>query len=222
MKKSVAKELAFFGRITAGFTHEMKNILAIIKESAGLMEDLLLLTRDDPFPHWERFSHRVSVIQQQVQRGVDLAGRLNRFAHGPDEPVARVDLNELVEQMSRLSERFARLKEVTLKASPADSAVALLTAPVELQLAVFTMLESCWNQMPAGGEIELKVERRGEHPCLVIECSGEIGDSIEFERNAATAASIETAREVLQGIGGKILQEQGVRGFAILFAATEE
>ena len=33
------RQVAFFGRMTAGITHEMKNVLAIIKESSGLMQD---------------------------------------------------------------------------------------------------------------------------------------------------------------------------------------
>ncbi len=44
-------ETAFMGKITAAITHEMKNVLAIIKESAGLMEDLLSVAKDDSFQH---------------------------------------------------------------------------------------------------------------------------------------------------------------------------
>jgi hypothetical protein len=40
------RKAAFMGRITAGVTHEMKNVLAIIKESAGLMEDFLKISQD--------------------------------------------------------------------------------------------------------------------------------------------------------------------------------
>ena len=35
-----ADELAFFGKIAAGVTHELKNVLAVIKESNGLMARL--------------------------------------------------------------------------------------------------------------------------------------------------------------------------------------
>ena len=39
MKDNENGEIVFFGKITAGITHEMKNVLAIIKESSGLVED---------------------------------------------------------------------------------------------------------------------------------------------------------------------------------------
>jgi len=221
MRKTTAKELAFFGRITAGFTHEIKNILAIIKESSGLMEDLLSLTKDDPFPHWERFSRRVLVIRQQVQRGVELANRLNRFAHSPDEPVSRIDLNELADQLVRLSERFARLKEVTLKASCSESAVALVTSPVELQMAVFTLMESCWNQMPAGSEIELTVELREKRPCMFIRLIGETGDMVAAKQKVQSSESFRATQELLGELGGEILADRQ-DGFALAFGETKE
>ncbi len=221
MRKTTAKELAFFGRITAGFTHEIKNILAIIKESSGLMEDLLLLTKDDPFPHWERFSRRVLVIRQQVQRGVELANRLNRFAHSPDEPVSRIELNELADQLVRLSERFARLKEVTLKSSCSESAVALVTSPVELQMAVFTLMESCWNQMQAGSEIDLTVELREKRPCMSIRLIGETGDMVTAKQKVQSSESFRATQELLGELGGEILTDNQ-DGFTLAFVETKE
>ena len=35
------KEIGFMGKVTASLSHEIKNTLAIINESAGLMGDLL-------------------------------------------------------------------------------------------------------------------------------------------------------------------------------------
>jgi len=95
VKATETKEAAFMGRITAGVTHEMKNVLAIIKESAGLMEDLLALSKDASFPHREKFSSVLSKIRNQVARGVDISTRLNAFAHSPDRRPADVDLIDL-------------------------------------------------------------------------------------------------------------------------------
>lgn len=59
MKENENSEIVFFGKITAGITHEMKNVLAIIKESSGLMEDLILLRPEDDFPHKESDAKRL-------------------------------------------------------------------------------------------------------------------------------------------------------------------
>jgi signal transduction histidine kinase len=218
MKEKTAKQLAFYGRITAGFTHEIKNILAIVKESSGLMEDLLSLSKDAPFPHWDRFSHRVSVIQQQVKRGVDLASRLNRFAHSTDEVMVQIDLNELAEQLVRLSERFARLKDVRLRAQPAPSAASLTTSPVELQMALFTIMESFWTQMPAGSELELKVEGSEHSLCLIIHWAEETEASAELKQKVQSSEAFNTAQQILGDLGGEI-SDAYRGGFALKFPA---
>lgn len=41
-------EIRFMGRITAGITHEMRNVLAVIRESAGLIQDLMEKCQDVP------------------------------------------------------------------------------------------------------------------------------------------------------------------------------
>ena len=56
MNKIERKEVVFFGKITAGITHEIKNVLAIIQESSGLMEDILAVTEDDTFSNKDKFS----------------------------------------------------------------------------------------------------------------------------------------------------------------------
>ncbi|MCK8601590.1 hypothetical protein [Desulfoferrobacter suflitae] len=219
MNQTTARELAFFGRITAGFTHEIKNILAIIKESSGLMEDLLSLTKDEPFPHWERFSHRVEVIKQQVQRGVELATHLNRFAHSPDEPVSPIDLNDLTDQLVRLSERFARLKEVGLTRSGSNASIVLVTSPVALQMTVFLLLESCWNQMPAGSAMELRAEWRERHPCLLVRMTVPVDDLGAVKQHIATSEGFTVARQSAHELGGQMLDDIP-DGFALLFTET--
>ncbi len=41
MKKNITDEAAFFGKINAGISHDINNILAIIRESSGLLTDLM-------------------------------------------------------------------------------------------------------------------------------------------------------------------------------------
>nr|HID60127.1 hypothetical protein [Desulfobacterales bacterium] len=94
-----AKEVAFFSKITAGITHEIKNVLVIVKESSGSMEDFLSLCQAGSFPYLDKISSPLCTIRGQVLRGVELGGLLNQFAHSPDKTVASRNLNELVEQL---------------------------------------------------------------------------------------------------------------------------
>ena len=115
-------ELAFFGKIAAGVTHELKNVLAIINESNGLMDDLFEMLGDVPFPHREKFQRSVKKIEEQVRRGVEITSGFNRFAHSIDYPGADVDLNSIVTQTVSLARRFAALQNVELKRNPFPAA----------------------------------------------------------------------------------------------------
>jgi C4-dicarboxylate-specific signal transduction histidine kinase len=183
------REVAFLGRITAAFTHEMKNVLAIIKESGGLMEDLLTLNQETPFPHKDRFVRCLATIQAQTNRGVELSNRLNRLAHSPDEEVATVDLNEILDQVVFLSERFARLKGVTLSLNLHEEALNVVVSPLRLQMAVFSCLECCWRSMAAGGSVALSVTQAGKEAIVTLCCrnAAEVSEDLTVTFSDAVA-----------------------------------
>ncbi len=167
MNSSDSDKAAFMGRITAGVTHELKNVLAIIKESAGLMQDLLALSGDAQFPLREKFSKVLSNIGDQVVRGVDLASRLNTFSHLPDETSSGLDLNEVAVQVVFLSQRFARLKGISLNVQPHERSVIIVTDPLKIQMLLFQCVELLVNIVGAGATITLHPLQQGEGEATV-------------------------------------------------------
>lgn len=183
------KELAFFGRIAAGVTHEIRNVLAIINESNGLMSDLLAMAKDSPFPHRDRFLRSISKIEAQIRRGVEITGNFNRFAHSVDNPTVNINLNEVVEQTIALARRFAGLKKIELQASLYAEPVFLVTFPFRLQMALTKGIDSGLAYLPEGGVIALQVYGARECPCVGISLNVPGGRNAEF-RKAITALSI--------------------------------
>ena len=182
MKQRNEKELEFFGKITAGITHEMKNVLAIIKESAGLMEDIMSLSAEASIPHQDKIQTSLTKIKTQIVRGVELTNRLNRFAHSSDETSAKIDLNETAEQLIELSQRFARLKNVVLKIHPPENSaqpMPLVTHPVQLQMALFLCIQCCLDAMPSGGRITISFERKGKKITIHNACEGDPAERTE-------------------------------------------
>lgn len=78
------------------------------------MQGLLELSEEKP-AHYDRFQKALMSIKGQIQRGQDLIANLNRFSHGPDIAVCSLDLFEGVNHLVSLSQRFAALKNVSLK-----------------------------------------------------------------------------------------------------------
>ncbi|MBI4965480.1 MAG: hypothetical protein HY913_19540 [Desulfomonile tiedjei] len=169
-----ARKAAFMGKITAGVTHDMKNVLAIIKESAGLMEDLMALDKNNALPHKEKFSRSLSRIMDQVARGVDLSTKLNSFAHSPDEQETNMDLNEAIGQTTFVCHKAASLKGMSVKAVRHEKSVPVVADPLALQMLLFQCVVQLMDIVDAGSTIVLRpVPDNGR--CVVISKPDEPG-----------------------------------------------
>lgn len=167
------RETAFMGKITAGMTHELRNVLAIIKESAGLMEDLIRLGKGDPAKYQEKFTRHLGKILTQVDRGTSLAGSLNKFAHTPDSRKAEIDMVELLNHMATLSRRPAQMKLVSLEVLPATPSPVVVNDPLALHLTVFTAMDVLLHLAPALKTITFHASANGDrvHVDLTMEGS---------------------------------------------------
>jgi C4-dicarboxylate-specific signal transduction histidine kinase len=193
------QEVAFFGKISASMTHDIRNVLAIIRESSGLMLDLLGLCEEGAFPYQQKFHGLLTAIQDQVNRGVELATHFNRFAHSMDHAVMEVDGNEVVRQMTYLMQRFARLRKVQLIASVAERPVAFRTDAFALHRIMGECVSFLLQRAADGDTITLAVGQ----------CEGGAEFRILAPRaglpaESASAAVPEELREVME-----YLQSQG-------------
>lgn len=189
----------FMGRITAGVTHEIKNVLAIIKESAGLIEDLLSLWQKDSQIQTEKLSKTLTKIIDQVDRGVELSTKLNEFAHTPDQEVADVNLNSAVEKVVSLSQRFARLKRIRLEASKKNSQRSISTDPLCFLMLMFSGIELLMDIVGQNGVISVE-------PCLegrdIVTISGLPLENESTIANVRAAMQSEDFRKMLDLAGG--------------------
>lgn len=134
--------LEFFGRVSASISHEIKNVFAIIGESNGLMEDLLLMHRNRGAPlDPERLKTLVERIRKHLKRGDEIVKNMNRFAHSVDEPVKVVDLGELTSLVLIIAGRFAALRGISMEPSLGEKRVTVETDPFLLQQLLWVCLE---------------------------------------------------------------------------------
>jgi signal transduction histidine kinase len=155
-----ARHLAFVGRVTASLSHEVKNTLAIISESSGLMGDLLEYTAPPaewaPYP---RLKTLLTTIAEQVERSVVILKRLNRFAHSMDEQLVALDLNDLLMEIANLAQRFARLREVGLETRLCSESLKMRSDPFRIQQVVFHFIEVSLKFSPKNTTITVASRR---------------------------------------------------------------
>ena len=165
----IGKEgLQFFGRISASISHEIKNILAIINENAGLLEDLALIAEKRKQVDIERFKTVAGKIRSQVVRADDIVKNLNRFAHSTDNFKSEVDLNDAVRFVAALCRRLFEMQGVSLELTLVDRSTVITTLLFVLQNVLWLCMSFA---MEAAGD-----EKR---VCLIVE-KLESGAKIRF------------------------------------------
>jgi len=195
------QESAFIGKITAGVTHEYMNVLATIRETSGLMEDLLSLSQADDFPYREKFSKALSTIRSQVDRGTGLTEKLNAFAHNMDRPSFRVVIDDLLVQVILLMQHSSRLCNIELlidhthriRPSP-----VLLSDPFNLQLILASCLEYCMANTASGGAIMLQTGHVDEGVAIRCVIAKGLNSARKTDDFASVAAGLEEACHALE------------------------
>ena len=95
-------------------THEIKNVIAIINESAGLLEDYSLMVRKGRPIDPDRLNAVSERITAQVRRAGDITRNLNSLAHSVDDFKVGVDVREILELSVAISSRLADMRSVRL------------------------------------------------------------------------------------------------------------
>ena len=193
--------LQFFGKISASISHELKNVLAIINENAGLLEDFTLMAdRGVPFDP-ARLRTMAQAVKKQIGRADAIISNMNRFAHSTDQTITTVDLAQTIEIVLAVTARFAVMRGIQIDWQLPENPVALRTAPFLLMNLVWLCLEF---SMSAGGD-EKQVELVAE------ETAG--GVRIRFRRLAGlTEALLETfpsepEKILLEALGADLTTE---------------
>ena len=143
--------LTCFGAITASVTHELSNLLSIIDQSAGSLDDLSRAVAGGGPVDPRRLEVLYGRISRAVQRGVGTLRLLNRFAHSVDEPLRELDVREETETLVGLMQRLADMRQVRLEAALPPEDLRVTTDPFALQHALFLCIsESLAGAKPDG------------------------------------------------------------------------
>jgi C4-dicarboxylate-specific signal transduction histidine kinase len=156
----IGKEgLRFFGKMSASISHEIKNVLAIINENAGLLEDLALMAEKGRPVDMDRFRTVAGKIRNQVVRADDIVKKLNRFAHSVDDFKGEVDLNDALKLVMALSRRLFDMQGVSLEQSSVYNPVLITTTPFVLQNLLWLCLSFVVEVTGDEKKVHLLVEK---------------------------------------------------------------
>ncbi|MBU3914392.1 hypothetical protein KKA14_02570 [bacterium] len=216
MENSELVTTAFLGRITAGVTHELHNVLAIIKESSGLMNDLILLSDKNPTTLRGQYQKSIKTIESQVNRGVHLLHCLNCLAHSTDHSQTSIDLFQTIDQLVTLTRRFAHSKQILLSVQKPANQFQLRTNSIRFQMAMSKAFEYCVNLLSANGNIIVSLCKESKNTVITLHCEGTFRSEEKLNSTADNDAWT-TLITIIKPLGGKVeivpLKEKMVLSF---------
>ena len=155
-----ARRAAFIARLTASATHEIRNVLAIVKESAGLIGDLTDLAGPGVAPDAGRVRWSLERIRIQVARGADLSTSLNRIMHGLDQGSERLSLADAVALTVALTRRFAQQGGRRIEIQSAANDVHTTAVALDLYMALVALMEWSLERSADGATLVVQPETR--------------------------------------------------------------
>jgi signal transduction histidine kinase len=204
-------QLRFIGKILAGFTHESKNYLAIINESAGLMGDMIQMGKSSG-KDLSEYLQIIRSVEDQIRRANDHFRALNRFAHRMDAEFSSYNINESLEELVALLTRFANQKKITLKKNFQEDIPSIYGNPALFQFVVFGFLDKGFSTLDKDSRITLQTAVADHTVQIKIIPEG----TIVKQESDIPFLPFEMAEKIIGQLQGNIRQEGGGETLLIL------
>jgi signal transduction histidine kinase len=151
--------IQFFGKMSASISHDLKNVLAVINENAGLLEDLCLMAEKGKSLDPARLKRLAGDVKNQIRRGDLIISSMNTFAHSADSESASIDLWELLGLLVELSLRYASMRGVSIVIDRPSDSIMVTTSPFILLNLLWFCLDYAMTAAGPGKTVELTAEK---------------------------------------------------------------
>ena len=210
------RQLEMVGRLLAGFSHELKNHLAIIKESNGLVSDLLSMGRVENPALQARLEKITETINKRTLMVAEMAKHLSGFAHRNDVPLSSFQLNDILREELAFLARFANLKSIGISISLSNDLPAVWSNPSLVQFVFASLFLSILPTLKAGGKIIVSSGQQDRDVFFGLRFEGKAADTV----SAAEQVDHDQAlQEALKAINATLLI-QPVDGRTSSFVCT--
>ncbi len=215
-----AQKLEALGRLASGIAHDFNNVLmAIVGATSGIRHDMTVAK--DALSDAESTERTLDDIILATERGADLARQLLNFAKRGSISSETIDVDDLVEEVTRLVSRI--FDQRILVKRECKTRAAVVASRSQLSQVLMNLCINARDAMPHGGELTVTAEdceppkgaAGGDYVLLRIADTGvgmtpEIRDRI-FEpffstkgEGTGTGLGMATSYGVVRQIGGTI------------------
>ncbi len=156
-----AQKLAALGELSAGLAHEINNPLAMIRQEAELLQQLLPAHVLQQLSEGEEVGESLTEIIRQVDRCKSITHNLLNYARRNEPVLQAVDVNTVVEDMARLVAKEAAKREIALIREYQEDLPAVPTDAPQLRQVLLNLLNNAIQSIAGKGSVTVITQRAG-------------------------------------------------------------
>ena len=196
------RQMTFIGKALACFPHNMRNHLAAVKESSGLIGNLLGQTEQWSEEDRKQFTGIISTIENQVNILTRKSQYLDRFAQRMEKTFSNLDPGEIVEEAVSFSSRFALLRQASLKVDTAETLPCLYSDPLLIYFLVSIMINDMLERIERGGKVIVQVGQKDNGVLIEVQGHGIIDTAVLSTEG--TGRYWPAGQKAVEDLGGRL------------------
>jgi two-component system, NtrC family, sensor kinase len=163
----VTERLASIGTLATGVAHEINNPLAIIKEAAGYMGQLLKKKEAEGFAYKKQFELGISKVETGIDRARRITHKLLGFVKKNESVSSDVDVKELLSEVFELLQREALFKDIQMVQDTGDSPFIIRTDPYQLRQVLLNLVANAIHATGTHGKITVGLKPDSDNSILI-------------------------------------------------------
>ncbi len=215
-----SSKMAALGKLAAGIAHEVNNPLAVIKEKAGWIRDLLAEEDIASSKNFREFEDAIKKIEYHVDRARKVTHRLLGFARRMEPVQESVDVNRVLEETVGFLENEARFRNIEIRKELLEDLPVIRSDSSQLQQVFLNILENAIDAVAKEGAItvrtsyspqlrEVEVTVADTGPGIPKEMLGRIFDPFFTTKGTGegTGLGLSVSYSIVEKLGGRITVE---------------
>jgi hypothetical protein len=152
-----AEGFSFFGITNRLISHKLRNKLAVISETSGLLNDIVEFSANKGTLDPAKLKSLTESIIEEISLANGLVGRMNAFAHSVDEFITEVDVAEVLGLVVDIARLDTYGQNVKLTFEEGESFEAF-TSPFFLGNLIYRAVVFSLKALGAEGEIVTSIQ----------------------------------------------------------------
>jgi two-component system, NtrC family, sensor kinase len=150
-----SQKLASIGELSAGIGHEINNPLAIISQETEWMQHLVKRIGEGDSKGITELQDSLKEVLQQVDRCREITQNLLDFARRKEPVYQEVNVNKLIDDLSRLVEKEAVLHRIEIRRDFQKDLPLVQTDAPSLRQVVLNLLTNATHAVQKDGQIRI-------------------------------------------------------------------